>query len=69
MPKKIKWLFFSTMLFMVGSSLLWPLNAIFMTTVLEKSMLTTGYVLMAYQGCNLLGNLLGGRFFFRFGCM
>ena len=69
MPKKIKWLFFSTMLFMVGSSLLWPLNAIFMTTVLEKSMLTTGYVLMAYQGCNLLGNLLGGRFFDRFGGM
>lgn len=69
MPRQIKWLFFGTMLFMIGSSLLWPLNAIFMTEYLEKSVLVTGYVLMIYQGCNLLGNLLGGGLFDRFGGM
>ena len=69
MPRQIKWLFVATMFFLVGSSLLWPLNSIYMTEYLKKSLVVTGYILMLYQGCNLLGNLLGGRFFDRFGGM
>lgn len=67
MPRQIKWLFVGTMLFLIGSSLLWPLNSIYITEYLNKNLVVTGYVLMLYQGCNLLGNLLGGRFFDWFG--
>lgn len=46
-----------------GNSFLWPLNTIYITEVLGKSMSTAGFVLMLQQAAGILGNLIGGRLF------
>jgi MFS family permease len=43
-----------------GLSLLWPVNAIYIHTVLGKSLTVAGLVLMLYSGSGFIGNFLGG---------
>ncbi|MFV9510636.1 MDR family MFS transporter [Tepidibacillus sp. LV47] len=50
-----------------GNSFLWPLNTIYITGVLNKSMSIAGFVLMLQQGSGILGNLAGGWLFDRWG--
>lgn len=51
----------------IGNSFLWPLNTLYINTVLEKSLTTAGIVLMFMNGAGVLGNLLGGSLFDRVG--
>ncbi|TCS84193.1 MDR family MFS transporter [Tepidibacillus fermentans] len=50
-----------------GNSFLWPLNTIYITGVLHKSMSIAGFVLMLQQGSGILGNLAGGWLFDKWG--
>lgn len=50
-----------------GNSFLWPLNTIYITEVLHKSLSFAGLVLMMQQGIGILGSLIGGWLFDRWG--
>jgi len=50
-----------------GNSFLWPLNTIYITEVLNKSMSVAGFVLMLQQGSGIIGNLAGGWLFDKWG--
>lgn len=51
----------------IGTSFLWPLNSLYIHTVLGKSLTTAGVVLMLMNGAGVLGNLVGGALFDRIG--
>lgn len=46
-----------------GNSFLWPLNTIYITEVLGKSVSIAGFVLMLQQASSIFGNLIGGWLF------
>lgn len=48
-------------------SFLWPVNAIYLHSVLHKSMTVTGMVLFVYSLAGFLGNSIGGLLYDRFG--
>ncbi|KXG43589.1 MDR family MFS transporter [Tepidibacillus decaturensis] len=50
-----------------GNSFLWPLNTIYITKVLHQSMSIAGIVLMLQQATGILGNLIGGWLFDKWG--
>lgn len=51
----------------IGTAFLWPLNSLYIHTVLGKSVTTAGVVLMLMNGAGVLGNLVGGALFDRIG--
>ena len=67
MPKKVWLLVIGMFINVMGNSFLWPLNTIYMHDYLGKSLSVAGLVLMANAGAGVVGNLLGGYLFDRFG--
>ncbi|MFP3917965.1 MFS transporter [Lysinibacillus telephonicus] len=67
MPKKVWLLVIGTFINITGSSLLWPLNTIYMHDHLGQSLSIAGLVLMINAGGTVLGNLVGGYLFDKFG--
>lgn len=67
MPKKVWLLVIGMFVNVMGNSFLWPLNTIYMHDYLGKSLSVAGLVLMANAGAGVVGNLLGGYLFDRFG--
>jgi MFS family permease len=67
MPKKLRLLLIGMVINVIGSSFLWPLNAIYIHDVLGKSLTMAGIVLMLNSASGVVGNLIGGYFFDRFG--
>ncbi|WP_456277931.1 MDR family MFS transporter [Bacillus sp. AK128] len=67
MPKSLKLLLVGMVINVVGSSFLWPLNAIYIHDVLGKSLTMAGIVLMLNSASGVIGNLIGGYLFDRFG--
>ncbi|WP_018130932.1 MDR family MFS transporter [Effusibacillus pohliae] len=66
-PAVVWILFTGGLLNSIGNSFLWPLNSLYIHTVLGKSMTTAGIVLMLMNGAGILGNLAGGALFDRIG--
>lgn len=52
-----------------GLSLLWPVNAIYIHTVLGKSMTVAGLLLMCYSAAGFVGSALGGWLFDKLGAL
>jgi MFS family permease len=50
-----------------GLSLLWPVNSIYIHTVLHKPLTIAGLVLMVYSGAGFLGSFFGGWLYDRYG--
>lgn len=67
MPKSIWWLVIGMAINIMGASFLWPLNTIYMSQELGKSLTTAGMVLMINSLGMVVGNLLGGFFFDKLG--
>jgi MFS family permease len=57
----------ATVISATGSSFLWPLNTIYMTQELGRSISISALVLMGYAGSGVLGSLLGGYLHDRIG--
>ncbi|OEF99046.1 hypothetical protein BHF71_02350 [Vulcanibacillus modesticaldus] len=66
-PKAIWLLALGMTINVMGNSFLWPLNTIYITTVLQRSVSIAGLVLMLQQGTGVLGNLIGGWIFDHWG--
>ncbi|MGV3043017.1 MDR family MFS transporter [Staphylococcus rostri] len=67
MPSAIWWLVIGMAINITGASFLWPLNTIYMTNELGKSLSVAGLVLMINSIGMIAGNLLGGTMFDRLG--
>ncbi|WP_246941396.1 MDR family MFS transporter [Bacillus pinisoli] len=67
MPKQLRLLLIGMVINVVGASFLWPLNTIYIHDVLGKSLTMAGVVLMLNSASGVLGNLIGGLLFDRFG--
>ncbi|AKS66832.1 MDR family MFS transporter [Staphylococcus coagulans] len=67
MPKEIWWLVIGMAINITGASFLWPLNTIYMSQALGKSLSTAGVVLMVNSFGMIAGNLLGGTLFDKLG--
>ena len=67
MPKNVWLLVIGAFINITGSSLIWPLNTIYMHDHLGQSLSVAGFVLMMNAGATVLGNLVGGYLFDRFG--
>ncbi|MCM3387407.1 MFS transporter [Ureibacillus chungkukjangi] len=67
MPKNVWLLVIGTFINITGSSLIWPLNTIYMHDHLGQSLSVAGFVLMMNAGATVLGNLVGGYLFDKFG--
>ncbi|MFC7686757.1 MDR family MFS transporter [Ureibacillus sp. GCM10028918] len=67
MPKKVWLLVIGAFINITGSSLIWPLNTIYMHDHLGQSLSVAGFVLMMNAGATVLGNLVGGYLFDKFG--
>lgn len=52
-----------------GLSLLWPVNSIYIHSVLHKPLAVAGLVLMVYSGAGLIGSFLGGWLYDRYGAL
>jgi MFS family permease len=52
-----------------GLSLLWPVNAIYIHTVLHKPLTVAGLVLMVYSGAGFIGSFCGGWLYDRYGAL
>lgn len=50
-----------------GLSLLWPVNAIYIHSILRQPMTVAGFVLMIYSGAGFVGSVLGGWLYDRLG--
>lgn len=50
-----------------GLSLLWPVNAIYIHSVLHQPLTVASLVLMVYSGAGFIGSYIGGRMYDRFG--
>jgi len=66
-PRPIWILHIAMIINTMGSSFLWPMNTIYMTQALGKSMITAGVVLMLMASATAIGNMLGGWLFDRIG--
>ncbi|MBK3496076.1 MFS transporter [Viridibacillus sp. YIM B01967] len=67
MPKSVWLLIIGMLVNVTGSSFLWPLNTIYMHDHLGQTLSVAGLVLMANAAAGVVGNLLGGILFDRFG--
>ncbi|MDN4493739.1 MDR family MFS transporter [Ureibacillus aquaedulcis] len=67
MPKNVWLLVIGAFINITGSSLIWPLNTIYMHEHLGQTLSVAGFVLMMNAGATVLGNLVGGYLFDRFG--
>ncbi|MGR3765431.1 MDR family MFS transporter [Rossellomorea sp. NS-SX7] len=67
MPKSLWLLVIGMMVNVTGSSFLWPLNTIYLHEHLGKSLSVAGLVLMINAGASVIGNLIGGNLFDKFG--
>ncbi|MFE6168877.1 MDR family MFS transporter [Viridibacillus arvi] len=67
MPKSVWLLIIGMLVNVTGSSFLWPLNTIYMHDHLGQSLSVAGLVLMANAAAGVVGNLLGGYLFDRYG--
>ncbi|MGM7636327.1 MDR family MFS transporter [Bacillus sp. Hm123] len=67
MPKAVWLLVIGMVINVTGASFLWPLNTIYIHEHLGKSLSVAGVVLMLNAGASVVGNLLGGTLFDRFG--
>ncbi|KIL47300.1 MFS transporter [Jeotgalibacillus alimentarius] len=67
MPRSLWFLVIGMAINVTGASFLWPLNTIYISGELGKSLTTAGLVLMANAGASVLGNLLGGVLFDKIG--
>ncbi|HZG14492.1 MAG TPA: MFS transporter [Candidatus Bathyarchaeia archaeon] len=64
----IMWLLFAAaVVFATGMAFLWPLTTLYIRDVLGKSLTTAGVVLLFNQGGFLVGSLIGGVLFDRWG--
>jgi MFS family permease len=66
-PRKVWVLGFGMFVYLTGMSFLWPLITIYTTQQLGGSMRIAGLVLMVYQGAGMVGSLLGGMLYDRYG--
>jgi predicted MFS family arabinose efflux permease len=66
-PREMWILAIATVISATGSSFLWPLNTIYMTQELGRSISISTLVLMGYAGSGVLGSLLGGYLHDRIG--
>ncbi len=67
MPRNLWLLLIGMVINVTGSSFLWPLNAIYIHDVLGKSLTMAGVVLMLNSASGVIGNLIGGYMFDKFG--
>lgn len=67
MPKRVWFLIIGAFLNTIGNSFLWPLNSIYIHDYLGKSLTIAGIVLMINSLAGVLGNVVGGYLFDRFG--
>lgn len=67
MPKLVWFLVIGMAVNVTGSSFIWPLNTIYMHNELGKSLAVAGIVLMINSFASVLGNLIGGNLFDKFG--
>ncbi|MBS4200073.1 MFS transporter [Bacillus sp. FJAT-49732] len=67
MPRAVWILIIGQFVLMTGSSFLWPLNSIYMSEHLGKTLSVAGLVLMLNSGTNVVGSLLGGVLFDKLG--
>lgn len=67
MPRALWFLIIGMAVNVTGSSLLWPLNAIYINEHLGKSLTVAGFVLMLNSGASVIGNLLGGTLYDKIG--
>ncbi|EIT85525.1 putative efflux transporter [Fictibacillus macauensis ZFHKF-1] len=67
MPKSLWILVIAMALNVTGTSFLWPINTIYIHEYLGKSMTVAGIVLLFNSGAGVLGNLVGGSLFDKFG--
>lgn len=67
MPKTIWLLIIGMMINVTGASFLWPLNTIYMHEYLGKSLSIAGLVIMCNAAAGVIGNLVGGWLFDRYG--
>ncbi|NMD72165.1 MFS transporter [Bacillus sp. DNRA2] len=67
MPRAVWLLVIGMAVNVTGASFLWPLNSIYIHEHLGKSLTIAGVVLMLNSGASVIGNLLGGRLFDKFG--
>ncbi|MGD9678660.1 MAG: MFS transporter [Vulcanibacillus sp.] len=66
-PKPIRVLAVAMVINTMGMSMLFPLNTLYITKILDGSMAVAGFILMIQQGFNIIGNILGGWSYDRFG--
>ena len=67
MPKAVWILIIGTFLNSIGSAFLWPLNSIYVHDYLGKSLSVAGVVMMLSALAGIIGNLVGGYLFDKFG--
>ncbi|MGK0553749.1 MDR family MFS transporter [Macrococcus capreoli] len=67
MPKLVWLLVIGMAVNVTGASLVWPLNTIYLHNELGKSLSLAGFVLMLNSFASVLGNLLGGTMFDKYG--
>ena len=67
MPKAVWILIIGTFLNSIGSAFLWPLNSIYVHDYLGKSLSVAGFVMMISSLAGIIGNLVGGYLFDKFG--
>lgn len=67
MPRLIWLLVIGMAVNVTGASFIWPLNTIYIHDELGKSLSMAGFVLMLNSGASVVGNLLGGTMFDKYG--
>ncbi len=67
MPRALWVLIIGMAIYVTGASFLWPLNAIYVHEQLHKPLSVAGLVLMFNSAATIIGNLLGGFLFDKFG--
>lgn len=66
-PRAVKVLIIGGFIQSVGNSLMWPLNSIFMHTILGRTLTEAGILLALQSGVSLLGQFMSGFLADRFG--
>ncbi|MEI2462862.1 MDR family MFS transporter [Niallia taxi] len=67
MPRALWLLVIGMAVNVTGSSLLWPLNSIYIHDHLGKSLTVAGFILMLNSGASVIGNLIGGALYDKLG--
>ncbi|CAM5707547.1 putative Multidrug resistance protein MdtH [Streptomyces afghaniensis 772] [Streptomyces afghaniensis] len=67
MPRSLWLLVIGMAVNVTGSSLLWPLNSIYIHEHLGKTLTVAGFILMLNSGASVIGNLIGGILYDKLG--